>query len=253
VTAVLPAGSLIGIDPKLMSTSAFRDLKQKLEKSDYTKYELVSVQDPKGNLVDQVWQELSSKPEAPAGEIFSLAVTFAGESYQSKLARMREEMSKSDIDFLVMTSLDEIAWLLNLRGSDIAYNPLFFSYVLLSQDKLYFYVDKSKFNQEAAQQLEKDSSITVLPYESFLQQEELKERLLIDGKTTTETRVLVDVSTCNWAVMELLQAAGVTIVEKESPVKLTKTIKNETEVQGMRNCHIRDGAALVKLFSWLEK
>lgn len=209
------------------------------------------------NLIDPVWQEDGSKPPAAKGRVFHLDVKFSGESHHSKIARIREEMKSEGCQFLVLSALDEIAWLLNLRGTDIEYNPVFFSYVLLSQDKVYLYIDESKLADDARKLLTDDPEVVLVPYSSFLSQDELSSKVLgSEGSTSDEKiRIWIDVGTCNWAAFELLSNVHeqrVEMVEKESPVKIAKATKNETELEGLRNCHIRDAVAVVKLLSWLE-
>lgn len=251
VKEVLQDGSNIGVDPSLMSTASFKQLRDTLTNSQFTRFQLVSLVP---NLVDAVWQEDGSKPSPAKGPIFHLDVKFSGESHNSKIDRIRKEMKADQCHFLVLSALDEIAWLLNLRGADIEYNPVFFSYLLLAQDKVFLYVDKSKFTDDAKELLASDPQVVVEEYTRFLDQEDLSRKIKSVGDN--EIRVWMDVTTCNWAAHELVSRVDekrVRIVEKESPVKMAKAIKNETELQGMRDCHLRDAVALVKLFDWLEK
>jgi len=159
-----------------------------------------------------------------------------------------------------------------LRGNDVAYNPVFIAYALVSSTgTVELFVDESKLDSSArtsllSQESNNDASassvkVTIKPYESFLQRiEQLSSETIVtkdelQGSGERKARILVDQDACNWAVYEKLVAAdnAENVVHGESPIKLMKSLKNSVELQGMRNAHVRDAVALVKFFTWLEK
>jgi Xaa-Pro aminopeptidase len=227
--------SRIGVDPKLYSVAEYQSLEEQLRKSE-SKHKLISLEP---NLVDEIWE---NRPSPPHGRIFTLEKKFSGKDIIEKIHSVREEMKKENCYYLILTALDEIAWLTNLRGSDISYNPVFMSYVLIALDKIILYVDSSKFDPYVPEHL--GVEITVKPYDSFLDDLSSIFSKEINGK------IWVDTTTCNMGVFERLPKDKV--FAKISPVKLAKSIKNEIELQGFRNSHIRDGIALVRFFAWLE-
>ncbi|KAG5437159.1 hypothetical protein PCANB_001135 [Pneumocystis canis] len=137
--------------------------------------------------------------------------------------------------------LDEIAWLFNLRGTDIPYNPVFFAYALITNNETMLYIDSMKLDCHVKEHLK---NVQIKPYESVF-------RDLEDLKIKNEGRKVILSTNANWA---LAMALGKTNIEvMRSPICDAKAVKNEVEINGMRNCHVRDGVALVKFFAWLEE
>ncbi|KAL0488251.1 Xaa-Pro aminopeptidase P [Acrasis kona] len=224
----------VGFDPLLFSLDEYRSLREQLTKNKKTSTELVSV---KENLIDQVWED---QPKLPNNRVFTLGEEFCGKSTTHKLDSIRAELSKNKASHVILTALDEIAWTFNLRGSDVELNPVFFSYALISQNDATLYVNNSRFDQNVASHLS-TSKVTVKPYDSFI----------TDISQQSFDKVWIDPISCNMAVYQNIKSGQ--ILEDDSPVKIAKSIKNETELQGFRDCHLRDGVALVKLFSWIEQ
>ena len=127
----------VGIDPHLISATRFLELEKSLKSN---KIQLTAVP---CNLVDSVWKE---RPKFPDNPIFPLTFEFTGEAWQDKIKRVREEMEKKQCQLKVVTALDSIAWMLNLRGSDIPFNPVFFSYLFLTHQSVYFFVEQSRYH-----------------------------------------------------------------------------------------------------------
>jgi Xaa-Pro aminopeptidase len=132
--------------------------------------------------------------------------------------------------------------LLNLRGSDVSYNPVFISYVIVSMDTVELFIDQSKLESSAKEML--GESVTIKPYTGFLDS-------IASLKENSSLKVMIDPDACNWAIYELLSQDS--IVHSESPVKLAKSLKNPIELQGLKNAHLRDAVALVKFFCWLNE
>src|SRR5262245_47708005 len=146
---------------------------------------------------------------------------------------------------MVISMLDEIAWLFNLRGSDIEYNPVFFAYALITNDAATLYINERKISTEVKKYLKDD--VQIAPYEDIMTHlRTMGEKIDPEDR---DSRVFVS-NKCSWALTIHL---GEKIVrEGRSPVQDAKAVKNEVEQEGMRQCHIRDGTALIEYFAWLE-
>lgn len=191
------------------------------------------------NPVDSVWAE--SRPTRPTSRIASLDVKFSGESHVSKIARLRKELAKREpaASAMVVTMLDEVAWLFNLRGADIAYNPVFFAYAIVATDKATLFVNSEQLDDAAKSAL--GSEVDVQSYDAFFP---ALKTLAADSKV-----LLGDKSSL--AVAEAVGEGNYTLAL--SPIAEMKAIKNATELEGFRQSHIRDGAALARYFAWLEE
>lgn len=197
------------------------------------------------NLVDIVWGE--GKPGTPTNKIVAQPLKYSGKRAGEKVELCREAMKNQGVTTLVVTALDEVAYLLNLRGSDIEYNPVFFAYVVLTLEEVHFFVDQSKLTQDARQQL-KDEGVdpTYHPYEKI--GEFLKQRT-----ATSEGKIWISDSSsyalhvsCGLGQIDGKRHTNIT------PICLMKAVKNPVEVAGMKNAHLKDAVALVKYFAWLE-
>ena len=182
---------------------------------------------------------------------------YSGNKFQSKIEEVRKELDKKKAAGIIISMLDEVAWLFNLRGSDIPYNPVFFSYAAVTPTTATIYVDSNKFTNEVKDHLGTD--VEIRPYDSLLSDlTAMSESApsVKDANATTSAPVLKKkylISTrASWA-LSLGLGGEEQVDEIRSPVGDAKAIKNATELQGMRSCHIRDGAALSEYFAWLEE
>lgn len=180
------------------------------------------------------------RPELPLGTIFEHEVQYAGESTESKIERVLAEVEKQGAEALLLSALDEIAWIFNIRCNDVDYNPVAISYAYVSEDRNVLFIDPRKVDAKAAEYL-KSCNIEVLPYDG------LQEFL---GKLKNVT-VMLDPNKTSDTVVRWILNCGV--VYAASPVALPKAVKNEVQIEGTRKAMERDGAALVKLYMWLEK
>ncbi|CCM01193.1 uncharacterized protein FIBRA_03241 [Fibroporia radiculosa] len=227
--------SRIGVDPTLV-TAADADAIQKSLKP--CESELVSLS---RNLVDLIWTE---RPPRPARTVFPLDVEYSGESHAEKIDRLRSYLKKGDHHAMIVSMLDEVAWLFNLRGSDIRYNPVFFAYAIVTTDKTVLFVNPAQIDDTVRAHLGEE--VDIRSYDSFfLYLKELGAEVGISRKS----KVLIGDKT-SLAVVEAIGADHVVVAR--SPVADFKSIKNATEIEGFRQCHIRDGAALVRYFAWLQ-
>jgi Xaa-Pro aminopeptidase len=215
----------------------------------------------KENLVDMVWG--SERPPRPMEKVRVLPEKYSGKKFQEKIEDLRKELDKKKAAGMIISMLDEIAWLFNLRGNDIPYNPVFFSYASITPTTATIYVHEDKLTAEAKDYLGKD--VVIRPYEAlFVDLKSLSENASADtqmngvpqtsGATSTKVKSpkFVISTKASWALS--LDLGGEDRVDEvRSPVGDAKAIKNKTELEGMRQCHIRDGAALSEYFAWLEE
>ncbi|CAG2171919.1 unnamed protein product, partial [Oppiella nova] len=239
----LPSGSRVGVDPFVISYETWKPLAAQLESAGHT---LVPIND---NLVDEVWD---NRPSPPNKTVDPLPLVFAGKGWRDKIVEIRQEMINKGATALVVTALDEIAWLFNLRGSDIEFNPVFFAYSVITLDNIYLFIDENKLSPEASKHLQIDVSlnhqnsglsIELRPYrmiKEFLKWliSQLPGKIWISHKSSYS---LVSV------VPEMRR------IESLSPVQLKKAVKNSVEIEGMKRSHIKDAVALCEFFAWLEE
>ena len=192
-----------------------------------------------------IWSGRPAIPENPV-EIYPLE--YAGETVHNKIARIRQALREKHADGMLMAALDDIAWTLNLRGTDVHCNPVFVSYLLISSKEVTLYINKEKLTPEVSAYL-KAEGVGVDAYEN------VKKGL----KDYFEYNILLDPDEVNYALYEAVrrQESGVRsateIVEEESPVKRMKTVKNEREIAGFRSAMLKDGIAMVKFLKWLQE
>ncbi|KAJ1959075.1 hypothetical protein GGI12_004530 [Dipsacomyces acuminosporus] len=235
ITDHLPAGSRVGIDPTLLSAAEANDIRKKMQLKGSG--ELVPISE---NLIDIVWG--AQRPARPEDKVFVLDIKYAGEPHSDKIAKIRAELEKQDVDGLVVAALDEIAWLFNLRGSDVNYNPVFFAYALVTKDDVVLYIDDVKLTDAVREHL---GGIKIQPYSAIFG--ELAER---SASLVANKRKLLAGRTASLALVEALGIDNVKL--DKSPITLLKALKNPVELEGMRQSHIRDGAAMANYFGWLE-
>lgn len=236
-------GKTVGVDPALIASSVAEKLDETVKKSGGAGLKAVSE-----NLVDLVWG--ADRPARPNNPIMLLPEKYAGKDTATKLADLRKELEKKKAAAFVLSMLDEIAWLFNLRGSDITYNPVFFSYAIVTRDSATLYVDSSKLNAECRSYLDQNK-VTVKPYDQlFPDTKALASNAEAKPASEPQTKYLVS-NKASWA-LKLALGGDKFVEEVRSPVGDAKAVKNDVELDGMRNCHIRDGAALIEFFAWLE-
>ncbi|KAK0748573.1 peptidase M24, structural domain-containing protein [Apiosordaria backusii] len=243
VTQEAEGGKTVGVDPELISSAIAEKLDEDIKNAGGAG--LVGV---KENLVDLVWG--SERPPRPSNSVFLLGQQYAGKETSAKLADLRKELDKKKAAGFVLSMLDEVAWLFNLRGSDIAYNPVFFSYAIVTQDSATLYIDSAKLTAECQTYLEQNK-VAIKPYGDLLKNSEKAPwSAVATAKNAMVPKYLIS-SKGSWALKLALGGNRFT-EEVRSPVGDAKAVKNEVELNGMRNCHIRDGAAISEFLAWLE-
>ncbi|MFW5695302.1 MAG: aminopeptidase P family protein [Alkalispirochaeta sp.] len=224
----LSAGEQVGIDPRLIPVSQMRHIQHHLEPREIT---LQAIDDP----FAEIWTD---RPPLPANQVWPLPDTFAGESTTEKLRRLRAEMKHHGASSHVITSLDDIAWVLNLRGSDVAYNPVFLAYLIVTSDGATLFTEASRIRDDARQML-RAAQVKVLSYESF------------DGKLVDLSGpILIDPERLSWHAYATLTAA---VRERPQPTSLMKARKNAVELNHIRDAMIRDGQAMVRFLAWIDR
>ena len=190
------------------------------------------------DLIRPLWKE--GRPAIPQDKLYPYSADFAGETVESKLVRIRLQMKKMKADAMIISALDEIAWLLNIRGNDVEYNPVVISYVVLEHDSCTLFIDAGKMDTVAQNYLD-FNNISVLPYES-----------VFDYIRNLNGAILLDVSRVNEALYEAI-SDQCTKINGKSPVLVDKARKNSVELEGERIAMRQDGVALTRFFKWLEQ
>ena len=223
--------STLGFDGRLISANEGKALQEALkDKNINIKYEY--------DLVDKVWED---RPLLSTEKAFLLDVKYAGETFSSKLIRLRNEMKLKGATTHIITTLDDIAWLFNIRGRDVKYTPVVLSYSLITMDKVYLFIDDNKLNDEIINELNKENVI-IKPYNDiyeFVKTIDEKENVLLDDEK-------VNYSIYNNLPNEVKKINGL------NPTMNFKAVKNSIELENIRNSHLKDGIAFTKFMYWLK-
>lgn len=226
-------GLTIGIDPFLHPHQVVASLQKSLGTS--------RVKLLQHNLIDTIWTK--DRPQFPCTPLRVHPLQWAGRDVSEKLHELREVMVEHHVTTLVVSSLDEIMWLFNVRGSDVQCNPVSISYAVITSTEAILFIDPRKITVEVAQHLA-DHHVTLRPYDDIL-------TYLITAADASQQGIWVDATTANAAIVTTIPASK--RFEKESPIVAMKAAKNPAELAGMRACHLRDGAAFVEFISWLDE
>lgn len=235
VPANLPAGAVVGVDPALLNVETAEEWRKRWS----PKVVLKGVRD---NLVDAIWL---SRPEDPCNPVVIHPQEYAGESVSSKLSRLRSELEEQEQEAIILSALDQVAWLFNLRGSDIACNPVFFSYAVVTKTQAVLYLRVVEEGRpgldDAVSSHLAAASVETRPYSQFFSEA----RSLLAGK-----RVLLEPNSSSLAVMELVEPE--LLCRAKSPVDDFKDAKNEVEIAGLRRASKRDSLAICEFMARLE-
>ncbi|XP_018796880.1 PREDICTED: xaa-Pro aminopeptidase 1 [Bactrocera latifrons] len=230
-----PISSSVGVDPKLISYRQWKPIQKELKSRDCT---LLPIEE---NLVDLIWKE---QPNRKPNPILSLKQKFSGVTVADKWKDVKNKMSDRKACALVITALDEIAWFLNLRGSDIDFNPVFFAYLIIHINCIKLFIDESKLPEDfKGHQQENGVDIMVQPYDCIGSELKATVNSLREGK--------IWISPNSSYYLSSIIPKSIRIQEI-TPLALNKAVKNKSEIMGFVNCHIRDGVALCQYFAWLE-
>ena len=231
LTDVLGTGShCVGLDGMVWAAASVEGLRQELRP--LGDFSLVTDFDP----LDDIWTD---RPAIPQHPIVVHPMEFAGESASSKLSRVRESALALHADAVLVTALDDIAWTLNLRGTDVHCNPVFVAYLLVTQDDAVLFTDAAKVTAEVSGYL-REVGVATAGYDQVVNA----------LASLRKGSILLDPMVVNH---RLFGAAGCEVVTASSPIPTMKAVKNEIEMNGYRHAMERDGVAMVKFLCWLEK
>ena len=227
----LPWGGTVGFDGRTAGVNTGK----RYEAIAAEKQGKVSYQ---SDLVGKIWKE---RPSLPDEKVFLLDEKYSGESTESKLQRVREKMKEASADVHLLSSLDDIAWLLNLRGNDIAYCPLFLSYLLIYEDHAKLFSDENKFSDDVINELEKNH-IILKPYNNIYDTVHALD---------PSVRIMLDPDRVNYTLFQSI-IQGTSVLECENPEILMKSVKNDTEIANIKRAHLKDAVAHTKFMCWLK-
>ena len=228
----LKPGQCLGFDGRTMTAGQGAKLEQKLAEKNVS----ISCQ---LDLIGDIWAD---RPALSCEPAWSLDVKYAGKPRNEKLAEIRKLMAEKKADYFLLTSLDDIAWLLNIRGNDIACNPVVLSYLVMTQSRVLLFAQSAAFSPELTEELRQDA-VTLKPYHDVYN--------YVAGIPAGKT-VLLDTSSANYTLRRSLPEQ-ITVLEDTNLTLLPKAVKNAVEVANMKKAHIKDGVAVTKFIFWLKK
>ncbi|NXN71743.1 XPP1 aminopeptidase, partial [Himantopus himantopus] len=244
LVSVLPEGSKVGVDPFIIPADQWKRMSKVLRSAGH---DLVPV---KENLIDTIWTDC---PQRPCKPLITLDLSYTGVSWRDKIVALRSKMAERKVLWFVVTALDEVAWLFNLRGSDVEYNPVFFAYAVIGMNTIRLFIDGERMMDPAVREhlqlnstLEPEFKIQVMPYGSILSELQA----VAAGLSPKEKVWLSDKA--SYALTEAIPKAY-RYLTPYTPICIAKAVKNASETEGMRRAHIKDAVALCELFNWLEK
>ena len=224
--------SVIGFDGRTVSNQFVKELAEKMEDKQITfSSEL--------DLVGMVWED---RPAISKEPVWELLLQYAGQSREEKIKKVRDVMKEKKADVLVLTALDEIAWLLNLRGNDVRYTPVFLSYMIITMEKAVLCVHEEILSQNIREALDR-AAITIVPYDSA--DEQLTSILAGQTVWCDENRMNFHLTNCIPETVHKLNDA--------SPVEIMKAKKTPDEMDNIRIAHIKDGVAVTRFIYWLKE
>lgn len=227
----LKAGDRVGVNAQMFSVNSFATTRLSLEISNL-KIKAI-------DLLSKIWTD---RPALPLASFYTYETQYAGKSTTEKLADLRTEINKAHTDTFVISTLDDIAWLFNIRGNDVSFNPVIISYALIEKEKATLFVEPGKLTPETSAYL-KSENVSIESYENIYEQL---------GHLSSTTSVLIDGSKLNQALFEKIPAKC-TIRNMMSPIFKMKSIKNDVELNGFDTAMSKDGVALTRFFIWLEE
>ncbi len=190
------------------------------------------------NLVREIRED---HPDVLCHPVREMDVSIAGESRGEKIHRLREEMAKERCDYHILTTLDDIAWLLNLRGDDIEYTPVFFSYLIVEPEHILLFAGENAFTPDIRASLARDG-VEIRDYNEVYR---------VAGAIPAKSRVLLDSARVNYTLWTIL--GGTFRVDRRNPTMMMKAVKNPVEMEHMRQAHLKDGIAMCRFIYWLKK
>lgn len=240
---ILPVGSHVGCDPTLLSRETWKPMSKELKTSGHF---LVPVPE---NLIDLIWDD---RPGPPSSTLIILPKCYTGYTWQEKVAQVQGKLKEKNAFAYIVTALDEVAWLFNLRGADIMYNPVFFSYAVITINGVHLFIDEKKLEQPVRQHLQVDNTsdkgtgggteVTTYAYSEIWD--------FIGSLVKTQDGKIWVSEKSSFAVADVIPKDQ--CIFSPSPVAKLKCVKNSAEIEGMRQAQIQDAVALCEFMMWLE-
>lgn len=228
----LEEGMCLGFDGRTVSAREAEELQELLQEKHIT----FSVND---DLIGEIWED---RPVLSCEPVMELDIRWTGKSRADKIAEIREQMKAKEADTFILTSLDDIAWLLNIRGNDIHCCPVVLSYLVMMENELRLYANAAAFSEEIRSNMEADG-VKIYPYDdvySYVQTISSDKKVLL-SRANVNSRLVSNIP------------SEVTILDEPNLTLLPKAVKNETEMENERIAHIKDGIAVTKFIHWLKK
>ena len=235
LSTTLSPGARVGVWADSISVQSFREVQAELEHAGLA---LEATED----LVGEVWEEVGTRPLLPEGTAFLMEARHAGAGRQEKLEYVRNEMHRGGADVLLVPALDEVAWLFNLRGTDIPYNPVVLAYAVVTKDGAELFMRGEKLSPMDREALEADG-VTIRPYEGLCESLQA---------LSPERTVAIDIDAVTVGLRRCIPEQT-PVVEMPSPISLAKARKNTAELDGMRRAMWKDGVAMERFLYWLEQ
>lgn len=227
----LPQSGVLGFDGRVINAKMGEELQRRLEDKNvsfaYTE-----------SLIDTIWKDRPALSEKP---IWILEERYAGKAASEKIADLRCQMAKCHADLHIITTLDDIVWLLNIRGNDIPCNPVVLSYLAVTMDELVMFVNPKAVTDEVRAYLE-GLGIDIQPYQE----------IYAYARQVRNSKVLLEKGKVNYAILQYLDASN-RIIDKMNPTVFAKARKNPVEIENLKEAHIRDGVAMTKFIYWMKK
>lgn len=228
----LKEGDTIGFDGRTISKNFADKLLERIKEKNIKINGTV-------DLVNIIWK---NRPEISKEQVWQLDIKYAGISRKEKMKKIREKMKEAGADVFIDAALDEIAWLLNLRGNDIAYTPVFLSYMIIREDRAILCIHREVISEKIEDELKEDG-IAIAEYEEIYK---------LADEISDKEKVLYDSGSINYNLYNSINK-NATIINRESPIALMKAMKNPVEVENIKKAHIKDGVAMCKFIFWLKK
>ena len=227
----LKAGDVLALDGRTVPASFGQELERKLKEKEISLRRDL-------DLPGTIWPD---RPPLPASRVWILEEAYSGKSTAQKLKDLRTQMKEAGADLHVLASLDDIAWLLNLRAADIAYNPVLLSYAVIGMDRAVLFANEAGMDAQVKQYLAENGFVRRPYHEAYAFCESLSDR-----------RILLCKAKLNDALVHSLSGRGNELLDRENPTMLAKAVKNDTEIRNLREAHRKDGLAVSRFMHWLK-
>lgn len=228
---VMPVNGVLGFDGRVVNSQLGQELEELLER----KHVSFSYEE---DLVGMIWKD---RPDLPVNPVWILEETYTGQSAEKKLDGLRKAMKEAGASVHILTTLDDIVWLLNIRGGDVPHNPVVLSYVAVTDKACFLFINEKVLNDKVKEYLD-GLHVTIKPYNEIYE----------FVKTFREERVLLERSRINYAILKNLDPSN-KIIDRMNPTVMAKAVKNPVEIENEKKAHIKDGVAVTKFMYWMKK